>query len=419
MATHPPPCAEQTQMIEGMGTAVTLCSLDDTLCYYAARMRSSSTAGRPSSAHQALPRVLHVAGRMPYGGAERQLAGTISAARGVYWNPTLCALYAGYPLTAELAASGVHVLELPADMTSFDRVSAIRTLLRDGVFDVIHTSQWMASAFVRLLARAGDAAPLVMSERRVEGPRRAWRRRLDQWLEPSTAAFIAESSDVAAFITQAHGAAPAKIAVVPTGAEPVTSRRRAVATSVRTAPWRIGGTGRLVDRAGFDVLIDAVAHLSGRHDVELVIAGEGGLRRDLERRAACLPVRFIGSLDTPGARAGFLRSLDVFAFSARDVGWPTALGDALACGLPVVATDLPSIRRVVGPDMDLVPEGDSRALAAALEDRKAAWSEPPLAVVSFDDVARAHLEVFRSVLSRPSSRVAATGPRTEIETVGS
>ena len=295
------------------------------LATYAACMRNLSTTERPGSRSQALPRVLHVAARMPYGGTERQLAGTISAARGVHWNPTLCVLYAGYPLTAELAAAGVHVIELPADMTSVDRVSAVITLLRDGVFDVIHTSQWGASAVTRLLARAGCTAPLVVSEHRVEEPRRAWRRHLDRWLEPSTAAFIAGSPDVAAFITQAHGAPSEKIAVVPTGADPVRCRPRSAAVGAPRTPWRIGGAGYLVHQEGFDVLIDAAAHLSGRHDVELVIAGEGALRRDLEHRATGLPVRFVGSLNTPGAVTDFLHSLDVFACPSRHDGQPSAL----------------------------------------------------------------------------------------------
>jgi len=414
-----PSGSQTTRENQGIGcTPVTLCSQDSTLSYYAAWMRNLSTTERPGSRSSALPRVLHVAARMPYGGTERQLAGIISAARGVHWNPTLCVLYAGYPLTAELAAAGVHVIELPADVTHFDRASAVSTLLQDGVFDLIHTSQWGVSAFTRLLARTGCTPPLVMSERRVEEPRRAWRRRLDQWLEPSTAAFIAGSPDVAAFITQAHGAASEKIAVVPNGADPVRCRPRSAAVGVPTTPWRIGGAGRLVHQEGFDVLIDAAAHLSGRHDVELVIAGEGEMRRDLERRATGLPVRFVGSLNTPGAVTGFLRSLDVFVCPSRRDGQPRALVDALVCRLPVVATNVPSIRSVVGPDLDLVPIDDSQALAAALEAHKDACSERPPSVVSFDDAARAHLEVFRTVLSRQPSRVAATRSHTAIDSAG-
>jgi glycosyltransferase involved in cell wall biosynthesis len=231
------------------------------------------------------------------------------------------------------------------------------------------------------------------------------------------AAFIAGSPDVAAFITRAHGAASEKVAVVPTDADPVGCPPRSTAVSVRSTPWRIGGAGRLVHQEGFDVLIDAAAHLSGRHDVELVIAGEGEMRRDLERRATGLPVRFIGSLNTPADMTDFLHSLDVFACPLRHNGRPRALLDALACRLPVVATNIPPIRSVVGPDLDLVPIDDSRALAAALEAHKGAWSERPRSVATFDDAARAHAHVFSSVLDRHPSRVAATRPHGAIETV--
>lgn len=131
--------------------------------------------------------------------------------------------------------------------------------------------------------------------------------------------------------------------------------------------------GRLVPIKGLDRAVEAVA---GRGDRELVIAGEGPEREALARLATQrnARVRFVGTASGDRKR-DLLRAADAFVLpsirtrSGRTEGLPTALLEAMAAGLPVVATGVGGIGRVVrdGRNGLLVPPGDGAALAAALD----------------------------------------------------
>ncbi len=131
--------------------------------------------------------------------------------------------------------------------------------------------------------------------------------------------------------------------------------------------------GRLVEKKGFDVLVDAVALLP---DVRARIVGDGPLRGELERRAARAGagdrVEFAGSLPPAGVRAA-LEAADVLAMPcvvARDGdrdSMPVVVKEAMAMELLVVASDevgLPEC--VLAPWGTLCPPGDPGALAEAL-----------------------------------------------------
>src|SRR3990172_7820788 len=135
---------------------------------------------------------------------------------------------------------------------------------------------------------------------------------------------------------------------------------------------RVIAMGRLVHQKGFDLLLTAFQRISQSHPTwELVIIGEGELRRELEcqRNAAQLSdrVRFTGAVHDPFP---LLEAADLFAMASRYEGLPYALLEAMACGLPVIYTDCPSgpseiIRH--GVDGLLVPNGDINALVDALD----------------------------------------------------
>jgi glycosyltransferase involved in cell wall biosynthesis len=122
---------------------------------------------------------------------------------------------------------------------------------------------------------------------------------------------------------------------------------------------------------GFDLLIDAFSRISGRYpEWTMVIYGEGPEQGALEAmvRSKSLAHRIF----MPGhARDPFSAFANgaLFALPSRFEGFPNALCEAMACGLPVVATDCPSgpahiIRH--GVDGFLVPVDDPDALADRL-----------------------------------------------------
>ena len=135
------------------------------------------------------------------------------------------------------------------------------------------------------------------------------------------------------------------------------------------------GTSRLVPRKGFDVLIDAMAHV--RPDAQLVIAGAGRDRRRARapcRRASPGRVRFLGRVPDD-ALAPLTASADVFAMPCRErwggleaEGFGIVFLEAAACGVPAVAgRSGGSHEAVVDGETGLVVEPTAPAVRDALE----------------------------------------------------
>jgi glycosyltransferase involved in cell wall biosynthesis len=137
-------------------------------------------------------------------------------------------------------------------------------------------------------------------------------------------------------------------------------------------PPVIVAMGRLVPQKGFDMLLDAFAKVAGRHDRwNLEIWGEGPDREALERRRDALGLA--GRVTFPGrtqAPYDVLRRGSFFVMSSRREGFPTVLGEAMACGVPAVSFDCPSGPRELirdGVDGLLIPPNHVDGLADGIE----------------------------------------------------
>lgn len=174
----------------------------------------------------------------------------------------------------------------------------------------------------------------------------------------------------------------------------------------------IGALGNLRLVKGHDVLLRAFARVvDARPDARLVIAGEGEARAGLERLARELGVA--GAVELPGAVGdvpGFLLGLDLFAHPSIAEGLPLALLEAMAAGLPVVASRLPAIAEALegGACGRLVEPGDADALGTALlaladdpataAGLAAAARARVAAAYSLDAHVNAHERLFRELL---------------------
>ncbi|MFC0465292.1 glycosyltransferase [Kineococcus gynurae] len=134
---------------------------------------------------------------------------------------------------------------------------------------------------------------------------------------------------------------------------------------------RIVAVGRLARQKGFDVLLDAFARARGAGlDAELVVVGEGEEREALEAQAAELGVADRVHLPghVPDAQT-IIAGADLFVLSSRYEGLGLVLLEALAHGVPVIATDCPTGPRHVlddGRHGELVPVEDADALGRAI-----------------------------------------------------
>lgn len=132
---------------------------------------------------------------------------------------------------------------------------------------------------------------------------------------------------------------------------------------------RLLSVSRLSVEKGLEHLLGALRLLDRRIDYELTIVGSGPMEAQLSEAAADLPqVRFLGVV--PRVSLGALyRDHDVFVTATLNEAFALVVLEALACGLPIIGTDIDALRAVVreGQTGLLVPPADSRALAAAIE----------------------------------------------------
>ncbi len=179
-----------------------------------------------------------------------------------------------------------------------------------------------------------------------------------------------------------EGFSPARVRIVPNGVD--LTRFRPGLTSSLVARHRIRGrillyVGGLVQNRGLDLLLTAFARTVGqRSDWNLVLAGSGPRKLILRARADTLGVadrvHWLGEVREEEL-PGLMGASTLLALPARDadaVG--QSIGRALACGLPVLASDLPRLRGLVedGRHGLLIPSGDEAAWVEAL--RRAASS---------------------------------------------
>lgn len=167
-----------------------------------------------------------------------------------------------------------------------------------------------------------------------------------------------------------------KIAVVRCGVSFVP--RHATPAVVENRPYQLGSLGRMVEKKGFDVLLQAVASLiHDGYSIELSLAGEGPLLAELKLLTTQLgianSVRFLGKLDHLQV-ATWLQQLDVFVLACKkdmngDMdGIPVVLMEAMSQCVPVISTRLSGIPELVmhGQTGLLAEPGDSGDLAAQI-----------------------------------------------------
>lgn len=132
----------------------------------------------------------------------------------------------------------------------------------------------------------------------------------------------------------------------------------------------IGTVGRLVEQKGHKDLLEAFQNVQKRIPrTKLVLVGDGPLRQRLERLAKALEIRnCVQFLGTQRNVEDILKTFSIFVLPSYWEGLPLALMEAMASGIPVVATDIAAHREIVTHEENgvLTPVGEPKRLADSI-----------------------------------------------------
>jgi glycosyltransferase involved in cell wall biosynthesis len=333
-----------------------------------------------------MARILYLVTSSGVGGTEIALWQLLRRLDRARWEPTVVSLKPPGEIAARIRALGIEVrspgigdetgafaaLELLLEARRLPR------LLGGRRFDLVHSLLFRAHLLGRLAARRLGARAVVNSYRSGVEAAGGWALRADRWTAGRVTRFHLQSAGLAAALRSRLGGDPERYVAIPNGID-LAEADAALAVGREPARRRLGlyptdlviaYAGRLHEEKGVRHLLAAFhALLQAQPTARLVLAGDGPARRNLEAATAALRlgpfVRFLGALPDPWP---LLAAADVFALPSLWEGMPNALLEAMAAGLPSVATAVGAVPEVAvdGVEALLVPPGDPVALAAAL-----------------------------------------------------
>jgi glycosyltransferase involved in cell wall biosynthesis len=187
--------------------------------------------------------------------------------------------------------------------------------------------------------------------------------RIERLVRPLTTTVVCVSEATREQGVAAHACDPAGSAVIHNAVDVASFRT----TNGAAGPARIVGVGRFAYPKDFSTLLAALELVGAGYRAALVGDGPGLGEVVTALRARGLSDR-VELLGARGDVSDVLARSDVFVLSSRSEGFPVSILEAMAAGLPVVATDVGGVAEAVvdGETGILVPAGDPEALAAAL-----------------------------------------------------
>lgn len=327
-------------------------------------------------------RILQICSAREIGGGERHLADLANGlvSRG---HEILAAIAPGSPVRAELSSlPPERIIELPMrNALSVRSGLKLSRLVRDQRIEIIHAH--LARDYPLAALAAGRSGAQLVLTRHVLFPLS----KIHRLTSRRTSRVIAVSEAVADGLRAQNIFSPDKIVTIHNGIDVERFARGRGGTGVpsvnraqdarATLRIRVGMVGHLAPIKGQEEFIRAAAIICGtRGDVDFIIAGEDKSRDGENRRIIENLIRDLGLKDRVQLTgwiddvATLLGTLDLFVSPARSEPFGLSIVEAMAAGVPVIATASEGAREIIdaGESGRLVPIGEVEALAKAIEE---------------------------------------------------
>ncbi len=322
-------------------------------------------------------RVLQLVEGFNFGGAETKLLELVQHMNRDRFETTVIGLGLGNEIEHLFRALDCRVMVFQRQRQfDFALLKRVRNFVRDARIDIVMTTLFYADVIGALAGHSGGAKGVfsweTISSPKWLVPHRFWAyryavRRMDKVISVSqaTARWLVEKRKVPA----------EKVMIIPYGVNlqkfnPQPKSLRCADLGLDAGDFIIGQVARLTEQKGHRFLIDAAAKVvQAVPNAKFVLVGDGPLRAELEERiAACRLQRHFHLLGFRHDVHEILPLFDVFTLPSLYEGLPNVVLEAMACGLPVVATPADGTKEALadGSTGFLVPIGDAEALAKRL-----------------------------------------------------
>jgi glycosyltransferase involved in cell wall biosynthesis len=286
---------------------------------------------------------------------------------------------------------GVEIILIPmrrlmGGASDWRAFKMLRQTIRDGDYDILHTHMSKAALLGALIGMTDRGIKVVNTGHNfgfVALPQR-WKKAIFWCYDRFISSFghdatVTVSQIVADAVVKARMVPRKRLHAIPNGirvrrfdaiaSAPLELKTEVLGTAMTDGPL-ITCVARLVWFKGLHTLIDALPDIIARHpDSRVLIVGDGELRADLETQAKRLGVDhtivFAGERDDIPQ---LLKISDLFVLPSLSEGLPISLLEAMATGLPLVATRVGGIPELIeeGKNGYLVPSSDTHALGQAI-----------------------------------------------------
>lgn len=325
-------------------------------------------------------KVLQIITSSEMGGAQHHLYLLVQGLHKMNYDVTvICG--PGGPLIDDLQEIGIRVIPVSSlvrpirPLKDLMAIHAIFKILRHGKYDIVHVHSTKAGVVGRIAAWLAKVKAIVFtahgfvfSDTTLSSLKRNVYIVAERLMAGISDRIIAVSYYDRDIALKSKIFTDEKIKVIQNGINPDRLLTVPLRRSLRKKVY-VGTVTRLVSEKGLDSLIEAVVLVSKqRPDTEFVIIGDGYLRDNLEQKVQDLNLD--GYIKFYGYRKDIisvLASLDIFIMSSVKEGLPLALLEAMAAGLPIIATSVGGIPEVLGAERGIiVPPAEPVRLAEAI-----------------------------------------------------
>lgn len=320
-----------------------------------------------------MTKVCYVIGQLNRAGAEKQLYYLVKGLDRSMFSPAVVSLSRGGYWGEALRSLGIQVVEIERKRRGeIRRLSGLTGFFRSMRPHIVHSFLFSANTYGRMAAVLAGVPVVITSERnlpRVGKDKTVFKMITDKVFAPLSDAIVCNSRSAEECLRERYLYDPGRLFTVHNGIEaaeyPLKDRRYVDAAGDIV----VGTIGNLYPKKNHRLFLEMAEMVTVQcrdKNVRFLIAGDGPLRKELQSHAVRLGIR--GKVEFTGAIDDICRilgAMDVFVLTSSYEGLSNAIMEAMASGLPVVATDVGGNRELIvdGETGFLAPEGDGAALA--------------------------------------------------------